>query len=457
MPQISVVKKSELEGAIRLDAEYYQPKYFQNEAIIRASAFAKSTLEELIYPIRNGFDYRDFGETGHPYIRVGNVLFGEVAYRDAVKVDISPEAIKKDVLIKAGDILFSRKGTFGRSAVVEDVFDDSVISSEIMRLRIKDERVNPYYLSTFLNSRIGFLQVERRTHGVSNYSISQPDLQSIKVVISPKELQLGIANLVKEAHHEKEHSYTLYLQAEQLLLDEVGFKNLHLSHQLCYTVPFKKTEEANRLDAEHFQPKYERLVQHLAKTGKSSLLGNLVTQPIKRGLQPTYVEDGDVIVVNSKYLGKQFVNVEQAERTHLRFWQASKRSQARKYDVIMNSTGWGTIGRANCILHDDKTVVDNHVTIIRTDEKQCNPIYLAVYLNSKLGQMQTDKWLSGSSGQIEIYPSDIARFVVCLPSMEFQQRIADLVTQSWKARQKARHLLEEAKHTVENMIEGTDR
>ena len=68
--------------------------------------------------------------------------------------------------------------------------------------------------------------------------------------------------------------------------------------------------------------------------------------------------------------------------------------------------------------------------------------------------MQTEKWLSGSSGQIEIYPSDIARYVVYLPSKEFQQRIADLVTQSWEARQKAKQLLEEAKHRVEAIIEG---
>lgn len=68
--------------------------------------------------------------------------------------------------------------------------------------------------------------------------------------------------------------------------------------------------------------------------------------------------------------------------------------------------------------------------------------------------MQTEKWLSGSSGQIEIYPSDIARYVVYLPSKEFQQRIADLVTQSWEARQKARQLLEEAKRKIEELVEG---
>jgi len=368
-----------------------------------------------------------------------------------VKIDVPPDAIKKDVAVKAGDILFSRKGTFGRSAVVEEVFEDCVISSEIMKLRVKDERVDPYYLSTYINSRIGFLQVERRTHGVSNYSISQPDLQSIKVAILPKESQLKIANLVKEAHNKKEHSFTLYLQAEQLLLDELGFKELDLSHQLCYTVPFKKTREASRLDAEHFQPKCERLLQHLVSTGKSDLLGNLVAQPIKRGLQPTYVEGGEVIVVNSQHLGRYLLNIDATERTDETFWKNNKRCQLQRNDVLLYSTG-AYIGRTNAWLEDQKAITSNHVTIIRPDHT-CNPLYLAVYLNSPLGLLQAECWASGS-GQREIYPTDIAQFVVYLPSHDFQQRIADLVTRSWEARQKARQLLEEAKHKVEALIEG---
>jgi len=451
MAELSTVKKSELEGTMRLDAEYYQPKYFQNEDMVRASAFAKSTLADLIYPIRNGFDYRDFGEAGCPYIRVGDVLFGEVNYRDAVKVDISSDTIKKDVKIEEGDILFSRKGTFGRSAVVEDVFEDSIISSEIMRLRIKDERVDPYYLSTFLNSRIGFLQVERRTHGVSNYSISQPELRSVKIVIPPKELQLGVTNLVKEAHHENELSYDLYLQAEQLLLDEVGFKALDLSHQPHYTVPYRKVRQVSRVDAEHFQPKYGLLIQHLGKTGKTDLLGNRVTQPIRRGLQPTYVEDGEVIVVNSQHLGRYVLNIEATERTDRVFWRNNERCQLQRNDVLFYSTG-AYIGRTNAWLEDQKAITSNHVTIIRPNAT-CNPLYLAVYLNSPLGLLQAECWASGS-GQREIYPTDIAGFVVYLLSMEFQQRIADLVTQSWEARQKARQLLEEAKRKVEDLVMG---
>jgi restriction endonuclease S subunit len=86
-------------------------------------------------------------------------------------------------------------------------------------------------------------------------------------------------------------------------------------------------------------------------------------------------------------------------------------------------------------------------------EDICNPIYLAVCLNSPLGLMQTDRWLSGSSGQIEVYPADIARYLLHLPTAELQQKVANLVLASHKARQRAQALLDEAKRKVETLIE----
>lgn len=84
--------------------------------------------------------------------------------------------------------------------------------------------------------------------------------------------------------------------------------------------------------------------------------------------------------------------------------------------------------------------------------KNCHPTYLAVYLNSPLGLMQTDQWASGSA-QREIYPDDIDKFLVYLPSRQFQRKIADLVQKSHQARKKSKEILEKAKKIVEEMIE----
>jgi restriction endonuclease S subunit len=66
------------------------------------------------------------------------------------------------------------------------------------------------FISLFLNSKFGYLQVERRVHGVAYYSISQPDLANLLIPILPKKQQQKIVEKIKS-------SFSLKLQSKQLL------------------------------------------------------------------------------------------------------------------------------------------------------------------------------------------------------------------------------------------------
>lgn len=62
-----------------------------------------------------------------------------------------------------------------------------------------------------------------------------------------------------------------------------------------------------------------------------------------------------------------------------------------------------------------------------------DPYFILYYLRSHLGQIQFQKWFSGSSGQIEIQPSDLCDFIIPIAreggvNIEKQSRIAGLIT-----------------------------
>jgi type I restriction enzyme M protein len=116
----------------------------------------------------------------------------------------------------------------------------------------------------------------------------------------------------------------------------------------------------------------------------------------------------------------------------------------------MNSTGVGTIGRVNCVLHDEKSVVDNHVTIIRVKPGVIDPVYLAVFLNSRLGRLQTYKWQSGSSGQLEIYPDEIQKFWVVVPDPKVQEAVRNMFENAYAA---FRNATQEAARAEDSVVE----
>ena len=184
----------------RLDAEYYQPKYDELMSIIYRCKYKHKPLSMLIEPIRNGADYRNFTEDGTPYIRVADVKNGRVDVSGAAKILVTEKDVKKDIALKVGDILFTRKGSFGNAAVVGTNELSSIISSEIMLLRLLPNiKVLSDYLSVYLNSKVGYLQVERRVHGVAFYSISQPDLAQLEIVVPPLVIQEKIVEKVKQS------------------------------------------------------------------------------------------------------------------------------------------------------------------------------------------------------------------------------------------------------------------
>lgn len=218
-----------------------------------------------------------------------------------------------------------------------------------------------------------------------------------------------------------------------------------------WSVSLSRLRSADRFDAEFFLPEHDRLEKKILATGEAVRLEELAAV-VRRGKQPRYVEDGPVAVINSQHVGAYFVEVDRAESTDTEFWEENPNARAQRFDVLLNSTGIGTVGRAGVVLHDEKTVVDNHVTIIRLNDQSVDPTYLGVFLNSRLGRSQTDRWVSGSSGQVELYPSDIRQFWVIVPSEDIQEECAKTMTAACSMRSSAIEKAVAAMSSVENLI-----
>ena len=211
----SVRHFSEVTKARRADAEYFQEKYYRLNTAIQQSTHR--TLGRLIEPVRNGFDYRGFVEEGTPYVRVGDVRIGRIDLDGAARVPLTVAEVQKDISLRVGDVLFTRKGTYGCTAVVRSGQESVIISSEIMLLRLRrdlDVPLLPDYLALFLNSDLGYQQVKRRVHGVAYYSISQPDLADVSVVVPSLAIQERLADYVQTSLSAERASRRLLAEAK---------------------------------------------------------------------------------------------------------------------------------------------------------------------------------------------------------------------------------------------------
>ena len=162
----------------RLDPHFFKPEFINLTQELKKGKTNITTFGKITKSIINGFDYRTFSDNGLPYLRVQNIRPNSIDLEDVKRIDTNP--INKDIRLETGNILLTRKGTFGVSVCLKNNYD-YVISSEIFKIKTTAD-TNPNYLSIILNSQIGQRQFNRVKIGAIMGSLSQ---EAIKEVLIP--------------------------------------------------------------------------------------------------------------------------------------------------------------------------------------------------------------------------------------------------------------------------------
>ena len=125
----------------------------------------------------------------------------------------------------------------------------------------------------------------------------------------------------------------------------------------------------------------------------------------------------------------------------------------QKGDVLLASTGDGTLGKACVYDAEHPAVADSHVTIIRVDAKKVDPYYLADYLRYSFGSIQINRLFTGSTGLIELTPEQVDSIVIELPAClddqkSISKKIRDLEKRYNKMISEAQELLVQAQQVI---------
>ncbi|MFV8759915.1 restriction endonuclease subunit S [Yersinia enterocolitica] len=122
---------------------------------------------------------------------------------------------------------------------------------------------------------------------------------------------------------------------------------------------------------------------------------------LRRGISPKYTEETDgVIVINQKCIRNHTINFSLA-RLHDSKKRTISGRELQVGDVLVNSTGTGTLGRLAPIRYLAETVIaDSHVTVVRADTAKITASYLSGLLMKYEQFIESNG--SGSTGQTEL-------------------------------------------------------
>lgn len=440
---------------MRLDAEYYQPEYLVTRE--RISSLPAVTLGEISTKFKKGiFDIKadTYTEEGVPFIRISNLKNGFINEQDMVFISEETNQKEKNTQLLKDDLVLSKTAYPAASLITLPKIN---ISQDIIGISIDKvwkEKLLPVYINIFLNSKFGLSEMEQWFQGNIQMHLALPDAKTILIPIIPMNKQKEVAELFGSSEQELLNSKELYQQAENLLLEKLGIADFKPREDLSFIVNLSEVQEAIRADSNFFQPKHNDIIQRLQKGALSTLSEHF---EILKSKNFEYNNEGEVGVIKTKQLGKQFINFEAEDRTRKEIVEKEKLPVLKDSDVVFASMGVGSLGKTN-ILYDfeidnGKYTVDSTLRIFRFKNPSFLPEILTIFLASRIGQDLIYKYVVGTSGIISIYEDYLKNFPVPILPYSTQTKIADLVKRSHEARKKSKGLLEEAKRKVEEMIE----
>lgn len=132
-----------------------------------------------------------------------------------------------------------------------------------------------------------------------------------------------------------------------------------------------------------------------------------------------------MLVINQRCIRDQHLSLAEARRTDTGKKAVSPDRILRPYDILINSTGVGTLGRvAQVASVAEPATVDSHVTIVRPDPSRISPRFLGFALRN--AESIIESLAEGSTGQTELARNRLAALQLSIPPPDHQTAIGDL-------------------------------
>jgi len=176
-----------------------------------------------------------------------------------------------------------------------------------------------------------------------------------------------------------------------------------------------------------------------------------VCEYISRGVSPKYINEGGILVLNQKCIRNHKVDYAFARMHNVDCRKIDSKKIIKDGDVLINSTGVGTLGRVAQVKNINNVVtVDSHVTIVRPVKDLFHDEYFG-YVMIFVEDILKDSG-DGASGQIELSRNKLKEEIkiVFTENISEQKRIVKILDEVFENIEKTK---ENAKKNLQNSRE----
>ncbi|MDR1181188.1 MAG: restriction endonuclease subunit S [Bacteroidales bacterium] len=399
---------------------------------------------------KTGVDIEDDKEYKRVTIKINN---GGVFLRDIEKG--KNIGTKKQFVVSEGQFLLSkidaRNGAFG---VVSREVDGAVITGNFWTFDVDYSIINPHFLSLITTTSEFIKFSENASNGTTNRHYLQEHLfLAQKIPLPPLTEQTRIVEnyntKLKEAKVLEEQVRNLEVGIEKYLFDsldiEVSYKPTNVGKLFFVNYVNIRKWGINKI--------FESSNQPSAKYGIYSFEKRLeLFREIIRGKSPKYSNQSQNIILNQKCNRWNEIDLSHTKTVDHNWLRSLNENHFTQIgDILINSTGEGTIGRASTIMEGFTNLMyDSHILLLRVNTDFIYPDFFTLLFNSSYGQQQVNSIKSAqATKQTELGIGNLQKIKLPLPPLSVQNEIANHIQEK---REQVKNLKQGAEMKRRNAI-----
>lgn len=329
------------------------------------------------------------------YKRVTIKLYSKgVLLRDEIKG--SEIGVKRQYIAAKRQFVMSkidaRNGAFG---IIPDFLDGAIVTNDFPLFDIDTNIINPNFFFLLTSTNVFIDLAKSCSSGTTNrqrididkflnFKIPLPTLQEQQEIVE------AYFSKINEANQLEVQANNIDQEIEQYLFTELGISTGN------------KTEKKKGLNLVEFKDVLEWGTDKLLSSSgfenrqfklKSLIKYESLVEDVFRGKSPKYDEKSDKYILNQKCNRWNKIELEFAKSVVPEWYNnIDQKFFTKEGDIIINSTGEGTIGRASYVSKDfEGLIYDSHILLLRLNKNIFNPELFVELFNSDFGQSQVNQ------------------------------------------------------------------
>lgn len=190
------------------------PDGWERKTIKELGSAALSTVQTG--PFGAQLHAEDYVEEGVPLLLIRNLKDGRLDSDGMPRVSDEDASRLSRYQLASGDVVFSRVGRVGSCFLAEPCHTGWLISGQLLRVRLPDDVIHRPYLYRALTSKYAQDHIGGESVGTTRTSINTKILESLALLIPPREEQTQIAAVLSELDQAIEQTEALIAKQQHI-------------------------------------------------------------------------------------------------------------------------------------------------------------------------------------------------------------------------------------------------